>query len=79
MLRFGPKSLAGQLMLATALTLLIAQAISAVLLYRAAEQRRDIGIMHAAALRRDTSDQQWISCSISCFGPVSVARLTSLR
>jgi signal transduction histidine kinase len=41
--RFLPKSLLGQMLLSVALALLVAQAISAVLLYRAAEQRREMG------------------------------------
>ena len=62
-MRFLPRSLLGQVMLAMGAALLIAQAISAVLLYRAAEQRRDIGIMHAAAFqlvegaRRDAGER----------------------
>lgn len=39
--RFLPKSLLGQMLLAVALALLVAQTISAVLQYRAAEQRRE--------------------------------------
>ncbi len=50
-MRFAPRSLLGQVMLALALALLLAQGISAVLLYRAAEQRREIGLMHAAAFQ----------------------------
>jgi signal transduction histidine kinase len=45
--RFLPKSLLGQMLLAVALALLVAQGISAALLYRAAEQRREMGIAHA--------------------------------
>ena len=41
--RLVPKSLLGQMLLAVAAALLVAQAISAVLLYRAAEQRREMG------------------------------------
>src|SRR5687768_16605636 len=41
MKRFLPKSLLGQMLLAVALALLVAQTISAVLQYRAAEQRRE--------------------------------------
>jgi signal transduction histidine kinase len=40
--RFLPKSLLGQMLLSVALALLVAQAISAVLQYRAAEQRREM-------------------------------------
>ncbi len=42
MRRFLPKSLLGQMLLAVALALLVAQTISAVLQYRAAEQRRAV-------------------------------------
>ena len=46
-----PRSLLGQVMLALATGLLIGQAVSAVLLYRAAEQRRDAGMVNAIAFR----------------------------
>jgi len=49
MARFIPKSLLGQSLLAIAVTLLIGQAISGVLLYRAAQDRRDVGTLNAAA------------------------------
>lgn len=42
MKNFLPKSLLGQMLLSVALALLVAQAISAVLQYRAAEQRREM-------------------------------------
>lgn len=42
MRRFLPKSLLGQMLLSVALALLVAQTISAVLQYRAAEQRREM-------------------------------------
>lgn len=51
MRRFLPKSLLGQVMLALTLGLLAAQAFSAVLLYRAAEQRRETMIAHSLAFR----------------------------
>jgi signal transduction histidine kinase len=41
--RLVPRSLLGQMLLAVAVALFIAQGISAVLLYRAAEQRREMG------------------------------------
>ncbi|MFA6218669.1 MAG: ATP-binding protein [Erythrobacter sp.] len=50
-MRLMPRSLFGQVMLALAAALLIAQAISTVLLYRAAEQRRELGIVHAMAFQ----------------------------
>lgn len=51
MSRLLPKSLLGQVMLALVLGLLAAQAVSAVLLYRAAEQRRETMIVHSLAFR----------------------------
>lgn len=50
-MRFLPKSLLGQVMFALAGALLVAQGISATLLYRAAEQRRETAIMNAAAFQ----------------------------
>ena len=50
-MRIMPKSLLGQVMLALAGALLIAQAISATLLYRAGEQRRELAVLHAAAFQ----------------------------
>ena len=52
--RFGgiwPKSLKGQLLLAVALALLLAQGISAALVYGAQSERRDAAIIHTAAMR----------------------------
>lgn len=49
MIRLMPRSLLGQSLLAIALTLLIGQAVSGLLLYRAVEDRRDIGTANAAA------------------------------
>ena len=40
--RFLPKSLLGQMLLSVALALLVAQGLSAILLYRASEQRREM-------------------------------------
>lgn len=51
MRRFWPHSLKGQLLLAVALALLLAQGFSAVLIYRAQMERREEGIVHAAAFR----------------------------
>lgn len=48
-MRLIPRSLIGQTLLAVAVALIVAQAISAVLLYRAAEQRRDTALLNAAA------------------------------
>ena len=51
MIRFVPRSLFGQTLLAAALALLAAQAISAVLLFRAGEERREVAMLSAAAFR----------------------------
>lgn len=54
MRRFGgifPRSLQGQLLLAVALALLLAQGISAALLWRAQAERREMALVHAAAIR----------------------------
>ena len=50
-IRLWPRSLQGQLLLAIALALLLAQGISAVLLYRAQAERREAALVHTAALR----------------------------
>lgn len=49
--RFWPRSLQGQLLLAIALALLVAQGISAALLYRTQTERREAALLHTAALR----------------------------
>lgn len=46
-----PRSLQGQLLLAVALALLLAQAISAALIYSAQNDRRDAALVHTAAMR----------------------------
>jgi len=51
MSRFLPKSLLGQVMLVLALGLILAQAISGVMLYRASEQRRETALVHSLAFR----------------------------
>ncbi|WP_435199522.1 ATP-binding protein [Qipengyuania sp. 902] len=51
MTRLLPRSLFGQVMLAMAVALLVAQAISTTLLYRAAEQRRELALANAAAFQ----------------------------
>lgn len=51
MKRLWPQSLKGQLLAAVALALLLAQAFSAVLLYRAQSERREAAVVHAAAFR----------------------------
>lgn len=49
--RLWPRSLLGQMLLALALGLLVAQSISAALLYQAAEHRREQALVNAAAFR----------------------------
>ncbi|MFC0590074.1 sensor histidine kinase [Novosphingobium aquiterrae] len=49
--RLWPRSLQGQLLLAVALALLLAQAISATLLYSAQNDRRNAALVHTAAMR----------------------------
>lgn len=49
-MRLWPRNLLGQTLLAVALALLVAQAVSAVLLYRAAESRREAAVLNAAAI-----------------------------
>ena len=46
-----PRSLRGQLLLAVGLALLLAQGISAALLYRAQSDRREAALVHGAAMR----------------------------
>jgi len=46
-----PRSLQGQLLLAVALALLLAQGLSAALLYNAQLERREAALVHAAAIR----------------------------
>jgi len=57
MKRLWPKSLLGQVLLAVALALLVAQSISAVLLYRAGENRREQAALNAAAFRLVTAER----------------------
>ena len=50
-MRLWPRNLLGQTLMALAIALLIAQAISAVLLYRAASERRETALINAAAFQ----------------------------
>ncbi len=50
-MRLVPRSLKGQMLLAIALALLLAQVFSAVLLYRAQAERREAAMVHSAAMR----------------------------
>lgn len=60
MMRLWPHSLLGQVLLAVAAALLIAQTISAVLLYRSSEQRRESAIVHSLAYRLESSQaERW--------------------
>ena len=49
--RFLPGSLLGQMLLSVALALLVAQGLSAVLLYRAEQHRREAGLINALAFQ----------------------------
>lgn len=49
--RLWPRSLQGQLLAAVALALLVAQGISAMLLWRAQIERREAALVHAAAIK----------------------------
>ena len=49
--RLWPSSLTGQLMLTVALALLLAQTVSALLIYRAQTEMRDAALIHTAAFR----------------------------
>jgi signal transduction histidine kinase len=51
MKRFWPRSLTGQMLLAVALALLLAQGIGAALVYRAQADRREAALVHTAAFR----------------------------
>jgi signal transduction histidine kinase len=50
-LRFWPRSLMGQMMLAVAVALLLAQGIGAMLVYRAQAERREAALIHTVAFR----------------------------
>lgn len=58
MQRFLPKSLLGQVMLVLALGLLVGQAISGVLLFRASEQRRDALAVNQIVLRLVANEER---------------------
>lgn len=49
--RLWPRSLQGQLLLSVALALLLAQSISATMLYSAQNERRDAALIHTAVMR----------------------------
>lgn len=50
-LRLWPRSLMGQMLLAVAMALLLAQGIGALLVYRAQAERREAALIHTAAFR----------------------------
>lgn len=50
-LRLWPSSLKGQVMLVMGLALLLAQGLSAILVFRAQSERRESGLLHGAAIR----------------------------
>ena len=56
--RLWPKSLKGQMLLAVALALLLAQTIHAVLLYRALSEQRGAALIHTAAMRLLRADRR---------------------
>lgn len=58
MARLLPRSLQGQVMLVLAVGLLVGQAISGILLYRAAEQRRDANAVNQIALHLLTAEER---------------------
>lgn len=53
-----PRSLQGQLLLGIALAVLLAQGISAALLWRAQAERREAGLVHTAAIRIVTASRE---------------------
>lgn len=57
-MRIFPRSLLGQVMLALAIGLLAAQAISGALLFRAAEQRQEAALIHSLVLQVATAERR---------------------
>lgn len=72
--RLLPKSLRGQLLLAVAVALLLAQAISAVLLYRAQTERREAALVHGAAMRLFAANRDEAMPGLHPPGAFDVAR-----
>jgi signal transduction histidine kinase len=58
-MRFWPKSLKNQILLAVALALLLVQTFSAVLLYRAQHERREAALVHSVAMRLFTATREY--------------------
>ncbi|MCC6924463.1 ATP-binding protein [Novosphingobium sp.] len=69
-----PKSLQGQLLLAVALALLLAQGISAALLYSAQVERREAALVHAAAIRLFAANREGRMAGQHPPGAVEAAR-----
>ena len=57
--RLWPKSLHGQMLMAIALALLLAQGFGAVLLYRAQHERREAALVHMTAMRLFTATREF--------------------
>ena len=57
--RLWPRSLQGQILLAIALALLLAQGFGAVLLYRAQHERREAALVHLVAMRLFTATREY--------------------
>lgn len=85
-MQLWPRNLLGQTLLAVALALLVAQAISAVLLFRASENRRETAVLNAAAIsllvdpaldgpRRDISRRLRRATSANGDGPLEARPL----
>ncbi|MFM5917197.1 MAG: sensor histidine kinase [Novosphingobium sp.] len=72
--RLSPKSLRGQLLLAVALALLLAQGISAALLYRAQTERREAALVHGAAMRLFAANRDQAMLGPHPPGSLDVAR-----
>jgi len=72
-MRLWPRSLLGQTLLGVAAALLIAQAVSAVLLWQAAQNRREVSALHAAAFRLlSPFDQRPIAKEESVWQPLGL-------
>ena len=69
-----PRSLRGQLLLAIGLALLLAQGISAALLYRAQSDRREAALVHGAAMRLFAANHDEAMLGPHPHGPFDAAR-----
>ena len=77
--RILPKSLRGQLLLAVAAALLLAQGISAALLYRAQTERREAALVHGAAMRLFAANRDQALSGPHPPGSFDVARLLKVE